>query len=221
MVLWIILATLIILGSTGFIVFSLYNQVNARKLVLQENIQILESELSEKKKILTELAETSLGLVSTDVCDQLRADLEKDEEGLRTEKGRVTIIQAEIEAVDLRLRELEEIEKELENSSLEASRELELLRARERDLEVQNEKLRSQIESCCIQLDKLLGELASSSEAVNTLNAAKSQMLDTQNQIQIYEAQIATMNRKYMDLKRAYDALDIEYAQLYEKQSQG
>lgn len=218
---WIILITLVCLGVTGFVVFSLFSQVSERKAVLRENLQIIEEELKEKQTILGEIAVSSLGLVSSDILDQMKIDIAKEEENLRTEKGRVTIIQAEIEAVDLRLRELEEIEKELENSSIEASREIEMLRARERDLEVQNQKLREQLDNCLMQLDRLLHDLASSHEAVTQLTSAKNEMISTQKQIQFYEQQISLLNRKYLELKKAYDALDIEYAQLYEKQSQG
>ena len=53
------------------------------------------------------------------------------------------------------------------------------------------------------------------------INAAKTETIESQKKIQFYEQEIAVVNKKYMELKRAYDALDIEYAQLYEKHAQG
>ena len=46
------------------------------------------------------------------------------EESLKAERGRITITQAELETVETRLRELDEIERELEASALETKEEL-------------------------------------------------------------------------------------------------
>ena len=218
---WTILICLICFGTTGFVVFSLFSQVAERKAVMLDNLKMIENELKEKQKILRELAEASLGLVSSDILAQGQADIAREEENLRSEKGRVTIIQSEMEAVDLRLRELEEIQKELENSSIEASREIEMLRARERDLEAQNTKVRGQIDSLGIVLDRLVSEIGAEDELSEVLVKAKPEILQMQDKLQFFGEQVTMLNRKYLDLKRAYDALDIEYAQLYEKQSQG
>ncbi|MCC6953835.1 MAG: hypothetical protein IT290_06930 [Deltaproteobacteria bacterium] len=216
---WIILIVLVCVGTTGFVVFSLFSQVAERKAVMIDNLKVIETELKEKQGLLRELAELGLGLVSTDIVAQAKADNEHEEEALRSEKGRGTIIQSEMEAVDLRLRELEEIQKELENSSVEASREIEMLRARERDLESQNQRLRTQVENLVITLDKIASEVGVDAGAI--LLAARPEMVNIQEKLHFYGEQITLLNRKYLDLKKAYDALDIEYAQLYEKQSQG
>lgn len=220
MLLWIALIVVVFILAAGVIVFSLYRKVNRQKEVVLLNLKILQTELDEKKTILEELAGISLGLVSSDVIDALKAELGKDEDGLRAEKGKVTILQAEIEAVDIRLRELEEIERELEASGLEAARELELLRAQERDMESRNARLYEQLESCAIQLDKLSAEAKGDAELTAAIAKAKSELNTGQMQLKHFEGEIPQINQKYMSLKRAYDALDIEYAQLYEKQSQ-
>ena len=49
---------------------------------------------------------------------------------------------------------------------------------------------------------------------------AKSDLNSGQMQLKHFQSEIPDINQKYVALKRAYDALDIEYAQLYEKQSQ-
>lgn len=221
MILWILLIILVTIGTTAFVVFSLFSQVALRKAVVAENLEVIQDELADKKKILSELATASLGLVPASHLEALRVEIAAEEETLRTEKGRVTIIQAEMEAVDLRLRELEEIAKELENSGVEAAREVEMLRARERDLEAQNAKLQEHLDTSMIQLDKLSHDLAGTEGATESLMRTKEEMEKVQLQLKFYEEQIGLVNRKYLDLKKAYDALDIEYAQLYEKQSQG
>ena len=221
MVIWCGLISLIFLVATVVVIMRINSQVSERKTVLLTNLSVVKDEILSKKKLLEELAELSLGLISADNVDKLNQEIAKEEENLRSEKGRVTIAQAELEAVDIRLRELEEMERELESSNLEASRELEMLRSQEREVEVRNQKLREALESNLIQFDKLLHELANSAEAVARLNAAKTELIETQKKIEFYEGEISVINHKYMDLKRAYDALDIEYAQLYEKHSQG
>lgn len=218
---WIIAIVAVIGIGTGVLAMRIHVQVSGRKEVMAANLQALQSGLEDRRQLLRELAEICRGMVSAEVCDRARDDLASEEEGLRAEKGRFTIAQAELEAVDIRLRELEEIEKELESSGLEASKELEMMRSQERELQQRNDRLRQQLDSALLQFDKLIHDLASSHEAVTRLTAAKNELIETQKKIQYYEQEISMINRKYMDLKRAYDALDIEYAQLYEKHSQG
>jgi chromosome segregation ATPase len=217
----IILIAIIFLSTSLFVVYSLMRKLNERKQVVVDNLSILQEEMDLKKDVLKELAEINLGLASVDLRDQAKADVAMEEDVLRGEKGKSTIVQAELEAVDLRLRELEEIQRELEASSLEASRELEMLRMQEKEFEQKNAKLRANLESIFMQLDQLMNSLSSSQEAVDKLLSAKNDLIQTQDKIQYYEDNISLLNKKYMDLKRAYDALDIEYAQLYEKQSHG
>src|SRR5690606_22686978 len=109
-----------------------------------------QEELEIKAKLLSSIAIDTLGMTKPEVVEEYKAAIEKLREKLRSEKGRGTIIQAESEAVDLRLRELEEIEKELENSSIEASREVEMLRVRAKEAEANNQKLKEHLENTMI-----------------------------------------------------------------------
>jgi len=185
------------------------------------NIEVLTAELKTKEAMLRELAELARGYVTKDYFDQLADQVRTAEEELRSEKGRITITEAEIEAVDVRLRELEELKRELEMSSIDAIRELELLRAQERDINQQNDGLRTQLQSSLEQLDHLLDVLNTNAEAVEKLQNAKKELVEAETKMQFYQEQITLLNQKYVGLKKAYDALDIEYAQLYEKQQQG
>jgi chaperonin cofactor prefoldin len=219
--LWVILIILIFLFAGGGVAFSLFRKVNQQKEIVLLNLKTLQTELEEKKKILEELGAMSLGLISTAQLDEIQSSLSGDEEALRTVKGKATLLQAEAEAVDIRLRELEEIERELEASSIEAGREMELLRAQERDMGARNTKLTTELESYLIQLDKLLLDAADDPKLIEALKKAREQLEIGQSQLKHFESEIPLINEKYMGLKRAYDALDIEYAQLYEKQSKG
>ena len=179
---------------------------------------VVQQELAEKTRILTDLARISLGLVEKNECEALERDLAEIDDAIRAEKGRLTITEAELEAVDTRLRELEELKRELEVSNMDAIKELEMLRSQEREMKVQNDALRQQLESSVEQLETLLEILASSAAAVARLTSAKNELVETEKKCSYYEEQIGQINSKYMMLKKAYDALDIEYAQLYEKQ---
>ena len=218
MVLWIVFIVLIFGAGLGTTVMLVKKRSSADGEQLKHNLGVLEKEISDKQDTLRDLAGLSLGFVDKESFAALEEQHRATEEELRAERGRLTITEAELEAVDTRLRELEELKRELEMSSLDATRELELLRAQERDMAQQNEALKGQLQSALDQLDMLLDMVASSAEAVDRLNRAKSQLIEAEKKSSWYTEQTISINHKYIALKKAYDALDIEYAQLYEKQ---
>lgn len=216
---WMILVILTFVLGTGATVFVLRGKVSDRREIAKHNLQILKEQREKKREVLRELAELSLGLVMPEVLTDRQKQIQALDDELKAERGRLAITQAELEAVDTRLRELEEIERELESSALEASQELEMLKSQEKDIAERNQKLREELNSSLGQLEKLLGQLSHSREAVEHLNSAKTELVQSQTKISFYEEQIGNINRRYIELKKAYDALDIEYAQLYEKQA--
>lgn len=193
---------------------------HSQELMLRQR-EMLEEEVRKKKALLRRLAKNSVRLVTVERLQSLKEKSEKLEEDLRTEQGRLSITQTELNTIDVRLCELEEIERELENSSFEAAQELEHLRSFEKEISERNLALREQLESALSKVDLLLDELTHSTEAIEQLTRAKSQMIEVESKIAWYETEISEINHKYSVLKRAYDALDIEYAQLYEKQADG
>lgn len=215
-----VLILLVAIGGSLFVAVMLKKRASAGDEQVKKNIGIIKHEIKLKEDALRELAQLALGLATQRYFDDLGEQVRNVEEELRAERGRLTITDAELEAVDIRLRELEELKRELEMSNIDAIRELDLLRAQERDMSSQNDALRGQLRSSSEQLDMLLDMLASSAEAVAHLQAAKTQLVIAEQKTQFYEEQITLVNQKYVSLKRAYDALDIEYAQLYEKQQQ-
>ena len=219
MIFGIIISLIFIVGFT-VLFFLLKKKFSSDDEQIQKNLQVMKAEEQTKMTLLRDLAGISLGYVTAEYFEDLVQQAKTVEEEVRTEKGRITITEAELEAVDVRLRELEELKRELEMSSIDAIRELELLRAQERDITQQNDGLKGQLKNTFQELDQLLEVLASNTEAVNKLHAAKKELMEAEVKHQFYQEQIALLNQKYVGLKKAYDALDIEYAQLYEKQQQ-
>lgn len=217
--LWIILVILIFLLGGGLVGYLMYSKVAAVRKTFERNMQVLQEEKEKKESILRNLSEVNLALASLDDLEKKKDELTSGEEGLRAERGRLTITQAELEAVETRLRELEEIERELESSALETSQELEMLRSQERDIEARSDRLKAELENSLFQIDILIDQLSSNSEAVEKITRSKTQLLEAQEKIEIIENSLGEINARYLDLKKAYDALDIEYAQLYEKQN--
>ena len=136
---------------------------------------------------------------------------------VQTEQGRTVITQVELETVETRLRELEEIHRELEASEIEAKQELDVLRQREAELAEKNEILKKQIEESNQILETLYAKVEFSEEAKSTLGRIQGELTEVNEQSERLIEQIKTGNEQYFNLKRRFDALDIEYAQLYEK----
>jgi chromosome segregation ATPase len=139
---------------------------------------------------------------------------------LRADKGRVTITQAELETVETRLKELEEIERELEASGIETEEEVKILTKKEQELASRNNVLKEQIKASQQQMDTLLDELKDNAVAQEQIMGMRTALVNTELKSEEVVMQIELGNDAYFELKRRYDALDIEYAQLYEKFSE-
>ena len=83
----------------------------------------------------------------------------------------------------------------------------------------ETERLRQRVNNSVEMLEQLLVELSSSQSAVEKLTNAKTELLNTESKIDYYAEGISQLNSQYIELKKGYDALDIEYAQLYERQN--
>jgi chromosome segregation ATPase len=141
-------------------------------------------------------------------------------ESLKTERGRITITQAERETVEGRLRELEEIERELEASGVETKEELNILQKKQKELSGKNDALKAQINSSVSQMDEILSKIELSAQQTEQVQNMKAQIIQTEQKIDTLLQQIEQGNDQYFILKKRYDALDIEYAQLFEKFSE-
>ncbi len=180
-------------------------------------LSVIQDQIEERKRLKGEIENRLQGMVKVEVLafsiKQHRELLEK----LKTEQGRIAITQTELETVETRLRELEEIERELEASSLELQEELNSLKEKEGQLRSKNDKLKTDIQESIKHIDELMGEIELSAQVIEQVKLMKTQLLATEDKTEKLLVQIEEVNGHYVDLKRRYDALDIEYAQLYEK----
>lgn len=141
-------------------------------------------------------------------------------DSLKADRGRVTITQAELETVETRLRELEEIERELEASNIETEEEVKILSKKEGDLTAKNAALKEQIRASSERIHALLDELKDNAVLQEQVQNMKTNLILCEQKAEEMVMQIELGNEQYFELKRRYDALDIEYAQLYEKFSE-
>jgi chromosome segregation ATPase len=146
-------------------------------------------------------------------AENLRALLES----LKAERGRITITQAELETVENRLRELEEIQRELEASGIETKEEISILEKKHRELSMKNDSLKQQLSAALEQMQQIISEVEMSAQAKEQVTAMQTELIQTQQKIDQLLMNVEDGNEQYFIMKKRYDALDIEYAQLYEK----
>lgn len=183
----------------------------------ESRLQFLTDILAERRKVVDRIELFKGHLVP---CDEMRMVVSSTiEHGdiIQAERGRAAIAKVELESVELRLRELDEIEGELDASELESKEELKILKSREEELRLKNEELKNRINESLSILEELRSKVAMTEEQARIFKNMEDELLYAQEQIDELRAQIAKGNDHYFQLKRRYDALDIEYAQLYEK----
>ncbi len=183
-------------------------------------LDVVRDELNLKKGLVDQIQDILGKMVGASAVKESAVAHKQAQEKLKAERGRITITQAELETVETRLRELEEIERELEASGLETKEELNILQRKQADLATKNNNVKSQIETSQAQWAELMKEMESNTQACEKIQAAQNELIKTEDQIAGLMLQIEQGNDQYFILKRRYDALDIEYAQLYEKFSE-
>jgi len=208
-----------LLGA-GSMVALLYRFKSAAGSQSSEAETTVAEELSLKRGLSEKLRELYGSMVDTNAARNKIREIKALQETLKAERGRITITQAELETVETRLRELEEIERELEASGLETKEELTILEKKHRELNGKNDVLKTKIADSMQEWDKLLKEIENNSQLLERAQAAKTELVNTEERVSTLMLQIEQGNEQYFILKRRYDALDIEYAQLYEKFSE-
>jgi chromosome segregation ATPase len=218
------MAVLIIIGAgligAIVVVALLYRFKSAVGSQSSEVEAIVAKELGAKQELVAKLRALYSTMVDTNSARNKIREIKALQETLKAERGRITITQAELETVETRLRELEEIERELEASGLETKEELTILEKKQRELVGKNDALKTKIADSAQQWEQLLKEIESNSQLFERAQAAKMELITTEERISTLMLQIEQGNEQYFILKRRYDALDIEYAQLYEKFSE-
>jgi chromosome segregation ATPase len=212
-VILLVIALVGALGCSG----AIYYFLNSKKDTFGGAVIGLKDALAAREKLKSKLDELYLQMVDVGMIQRKGKELLTLRESLKTERGRITITQAELETVESRLRELEEIERELAASRADTEEELKILTKKKNDLEGKNNALKEQISSSMGQLDEALKGLEMSSQMQEQIQSSKVDLLQTQEKIDLILIQIDQSNEQYFTIKKRYDALDIEYAQLYEK----
>jgi len=215
----IVIIACAVLG-VGLAVARMYLSIARRKHDVRQVVEKLGADLKEKKELIAKVQELFGRMVPMEEVREKGRALKLLQESLKTERGRITITQAELETVENRLRELEEISRELEASGVETKEELNILKKKEKELTTKNENLKQQIAASMAQIDEMLTQLQLNAELAAQVEAMKADLLATQEKIDTLLLEIEQGNEQYFVLKKRYDALDIEYAQLFEKFSE-
>ncbi len=179
--------------------------------------QAIKDELALKQELWTRIESVSAEMADPVEYEKISADASKAREALKAERGRVIIIQAELESVEVRLRELDEVNRELEASALETKEELKIFQKRESELKTKNEELRVQIADSTTKMEALMSEIEMSVQMQEQVKIMRADLLKSEEQVETLMNEIQKGNEQYFIFKRRYDALDVEYAQLYQQ----
>jgi len=178
---------------------------------------IYDEEIERRQKLFDDIAAQYGARYPWAVVRESANDLIEAKEVVKQERGRITITQAELETIENRLRELDEVEREIQASGIETKEELRILNKKEADLRTKNENLKGKIQDAISHLNSISSQIESNAQLMAQLEAIKTDLLRTEQRTDELLMQIEAGNEQYFILKQVYDALDIEYAQLYEK----
>lgn len=185
------------------------------------DIEKLQKAVSEREILLDKVRNLSGELVSADEIGEKGRVLNAMRLASESESARFAILQAEIEAVEIRLRELEEIERELEAGTTDAVAELKGIENQLGDIGTKGDLVSGSLEKIQSLMAGLQGELSQAPEikadAENVMKIVGETNTITENLLTF----LKDAANGYHKLKLRYDALDIEYAQLFEKMQQG
>ena len=211
---WLLIVGLLQSGIVALILF--YRAVRGAREVNAANAAIKE-ELAQKRELWGKLESLQEEMADPREYGKATQELAVAREALKAERGRVIITQAEVDSIEMRLRELDEIARELEASALETKEELQILQKREGELKSKNEELRVQIAHSTTRMEALMSEIEMSVQLQEQITMMKADLLRSEQQVEMLMAEIQKGHEQFAIAKRRYDALDVEYAQLYEQ----
>lgn len=214
----LILLFFIICNVVGIIVF-LFRALYLKKLFLhgsKNDRKYLEQGIRYLEQILA----VFLAYVEKSKFDAKETaflDLKKKKEATDAESEEIKEKVADLKE---KITDLDNLTAELKASFIESSKEMDMLRTQEKELRSKTEAMKQELDQVMSKIEQLMIDFSSSQEIVQTLNKVKADILSSQEKIYWYQEKITEINMNYMQLKRVYDALDIEYNQLYEKRNQ-
>jgi len=98
---------------------------------------------------------------------------------------------------------------------------LKILQRKEEDLKSKNDHLRIQIAETTSKMETIMSEIEMSAQMQEQVLKLRGDLLQSEEQGQTLLNEIQRGNEQYFILKRRYDALDVEYAQLYQQFNEG
>lgn len=210
----LIIAFLISLAAgPGFLFFFARGKQSNSATLLEQ----MDKEKADREALFDKARSIREELLDFEAVAEPARELTALKDATKLERGRVTITQAELETVESRLREIDEIERELDASNVETQEELKVLQRKEAALTNKNNNLKEKLAMSKTELDKVLGDIKENIELSQKVSEMMESLVKTETKIEEMLQQIQSGNEQYFILKRRYDALDIEYAQLYEK----
>jgi chromosome segregation ATPase len=213
---WVIII-LVAVAQSGLVALFVFSRALHLNDHLIKKFELLQDELQQKRDLWSKVEAVQTELADDAELRRIGRDFLDSRDALKIEQGRVVITQAELESLEGRMREIEEIGRELEASQTETKEELKILQRKEEDLRSKNEALRGQIADSLAKMDTLMTEIEMTAQMQNQVAVVKSELLKTEERTQTMLDQIQESNEYYFNLKRRYDALDVEYAQLYQQ----
>jgi hypothetical protein len=212
----------VIFGIIGAgVVFALVFQT-AKKIGGSQKLDIekLQKAVEERSVLLDKVRALSSELVTSDEIGEKGKILNAMRLASESESARFAILQAEIEAVEIRLRELEEIERELQAGTTDAVAELRGIEKQLGEIDAKGEVVKASL----AQIQALMGGLQAELAQQPDIQSSADSVLKTAGETNVVAANLLVFLRDaaagYHKLKLRYDALDIEYAQLFEKMQQ-
>ena len=208
MALIILIVGILQAAVVGVVIFLRARAVNAGRESVYANVL---AEVGEKRALWSRIQELSHEMADPQQLLLSAKAFTTARESLKAERGRVTIAQAELDMIEVRLRELEEITRELEASTTETKEEL----------KIKNDHLRVQIAVTTSKMETIMSEIEMSAQMQEQVLKLRGDLLQSEEQGQTLLNEIQRGNEQYFILKRRYDALDVEYAQLYQQFNEG
>lgn len=200
-------------GAIGYLTFFLMKGGNQSGEIEKE----VEKASSSLQDLLARLESVKPRVVEIIQVLPLVKELQSLDEELKSKNVKVSIALSELEAVEFRLQELDEIRREVEVSAAEIKDELRAFQEREAELRSRREELESMLQASVEKMSTITSELSMSAEMQIQIERMQGELVSTQDQCDKLLGQIQQGNEQCIAMKQRYNALDIEYALLYER----
>ncbi len=210
---FIIIPAVIFVFGTIIAYFLFIYKLSSPQDSYQESIESLDKLVLERRNILKEIAVFVLGLVDPLYYQELNKQVTELKEQLAAKKLKIQTVENEINKTETNLKDVAEVNQELEMSQIDSQKEIDLLKAQETDISNQNAWYKQELQNVVKNVSESLAKIEGSKSLIDNLST---QTAKADQKARYFQSEIELLNKKYLEIKNQYDALDIEYAQLYE-----